>query len=212
MLGVKCKSLDGTRVHEFLPPSTFLPFTIGTHISRTSRTLTRLRRFLNASSLADNWGAALAGIGGLSAEDVMVEEAMGSLSPARLSVSVSLSVLSIAAGILTASAVFCLPFTTSLAFCFSFSSSRILTSLISFENQLIDHHNAPERNDRTTKWALWVTIKRTKSRNSREAKVAFVATNEAWPWSEDTRPKVFKKGRHARFRERRTVTTNPFDL
>jgi len=177
MLGVKCKSLDGTRIHEFLPPSTFshsLSVLIYPELPELS---TRLRRFLNASSLADNWGAALAGIGGLSAEDVMVEEAMGSLSPARLSVSVSLSVLSIAAGILTASAVFCLPFTTSLAFCFSFSSSRILTSLISFENQLIDHHNAPERNDRTTKWTLWVTIKRTKSRNCREAKVAFVATS-----------------------------------
>ena len=108
MLGVKCKSLDGTRVHEFLPPSTFshsLSVLIYPELQNFQQTPT----LPQTSSLADNWGAALAGIGGLSAEDVMVEEAMGSLSPARLSVSVSLSVLSIAAGILTASAV-CLAF------------------------------------------------------------------------------------------------------
>ena len=42
---------------------------------------------------------------------------------------------------------------------------------------MIDHHNAPERNDRTTKCMLRVTIKRTKRRICREAKVAFVATS-----------------------------------
>ena len=116
----------------------------------------KLRRFLIASSASDDLGFSM--VGGSRGGGGFIKSVDGS-------VSVSLS----------PNGVLCI--STGFSFCCcSLDSSGALADCSSATNQLIDHHNPPQRSDKTMKWTLYVARRRQSRRNCRHANEAFVAT------------------------------------
>lgn len=59
----------------------------------------------------------------------------------------------------------------------SSGSSTTLADSSSATNQLMDHHNPPQRNDNTMKWTLYVARRRQSKTSCKQAKEALVATS-----------------------------------